>query len=158
MWEELLKAFSLCYLPSMVKFILGPVGGYAAGIHVVTAMVSTFAGMMTVVVAVVYSGNWFRDRVVHRFFPARKRFSERNRRLATIWRKYGLAGVAALTPLVLTPIGGALVAVSFGGPRQKLLFYMLISAAVWSVVLNAAVYFFGRQLPDLQEWLLGLVR
>ncbi len=157
MWEELLKAFSLSYLPSMFKFILGPLGGYAAGVHVVTAMVSTFAGMMTIVVVMVYSGNWFRERVMNRLFPARRRFSERSRRLAMIWRKYGLAGVALLTPLVLTPIGGALVAVSFGGPRQKILLYMTVSAAVWSVVLNAAVYFFGQQLPDIQKWLLGLI-
>lgn len=158
MWEELLKAFSFSYLPSMIKFILGPVGGYAAKLHVITSMVSTVAGMMTVVAVIVYSGNWFRDRVINRVFPNRKRFSERNRNLTRVWKKYGLAGVAILTPLVLTPIGGSLIAVSFGGQREKILLYMFLSATCWSIVFNAAVYFFGQKLPDLLDWLLGLVR
>jgi membrane protein DedA with SNARE-associated domain len=157
MLEEILKAFSLSYLPSMIKFILGPIGGYAAGLNVITAVISTFAGMMTVVSIIVYSGNWFRDRVINRLFPNRKRFSERNRKLTVTWRKYGLAGVAILTPLILTPIGGSILAVGFGGSREKILFYMALSAAFWSVVFNAAVYFFGQKLPDLLDWLLGLV-
>ncbi len=157
MVEEILKAFSFSYLPSMIKFILGPVGGYAAQLHVVTSIISTVAGMMTVVTLIVYSGNWFRDQVINRLFPNRKRFSERNRNLTRIWKKYGLAGVAILTPLLLTPIGGALLAVSFGGQREKIMLYMLLSATFWSVVFNAAVYFFGQKLPDLLDWLLGLV-
>jgi hypothetical protein len=158
MLEEILKAFSLSYLPSMIKFILGPIGGYAAGLNVITAIISTFAGMMTVVTIIVYSGNWFRDRVINRIFPNRKRFSERNRKLALTWRKYGLVGVAILTPLVLTPIGGSIIAISFGGQREKIMLFMALSAAFWSVVFNAAVYFFGQRLPDFLDWLLGLVR
>jgi len=158
MWEELLKAFSFSYLPATVKFVLGPLGGFAAGLHIVTAFVSTIAGMMTTVVIIVYSGNWFRDRVLNRMFPYRKRFSERNRKFVVVWRKYGLTGVAFLTPLLLTPIGGALLAVSFGGSREKIIFQMAVSAVFWSLVFTGAVYFFGQQLPDLVDWFSGLIR
>lgn len=149
MWEEILKAFSLVYLPSMLKFIFGPLGGYAAKLHVVTTIISTVAGTMTVVLAFSFAGDWIRNNIMNRFFPKRKRFSERNRKFVTIWKKYGVAGVAFLTPLILTPIGGTLVAISFGSPREKLILYMFISASAWATIFSLAIYLFGNNVfPD----------
>src|SRR5690606_41420103 len=90
-----------------------------------------------------------RRKVFASYSLKRKKFSERNRNLITVWRKYGLPGVAALTPLLLTPIGGTLLALSFGTPKNKLIFYMFVSASVWSVVFSVIVYFFGNEVfPD----------
>jgi hypothetical protein len=148
MWEEILKAIPV-YLSSMLKFIFGPLGGYAAGLELVTTILATVAGMMTVVLSFAYAGNWLREKVIHRFFGKRKKFSENNRKFVRIWKKYGLVGVAALTPILLTPIGGALLAVSSGSPREKIILFMFISASVWAVVFSVAIYFFGNEiLPD----------
>lgn len=148
MWEEILRAIPV-YFSSMLKFILGPVGGYAAKLNLVTTILTTVAGMMTVVFAFTFFGDWIRHRVIDRLRPKRKRFSERNRKFVTIWKKYGLAGVAALTPIIFTPIGGTILAVSFGSPKDKLIFYMFISASFWSVVFSVLVYVFGNSvLPD----------
>ena len=149
MWEEILKAVTLVYLPSMLKFILGPLGGFAAKLHVVTTIIATVAGTMTVVLAFSFAGDWIRKNVLNRFFPNRKRFSERNRRFVTIWKKYGVAGVAFLTPILLTPIGGTVVAISFGSPRDKLILYMLISSTSWAVIFSLLIYLFGNNaFPD----------
>ena len=149
MWEEILKAFTVVYLPSMLKFIFGPLGGFAAKLHVVTTIIATVAGTMTVVLAFSFAGDWIRNNVLNRFFPNRKRFSDRNRRFVTIWKKYGLAGVAFLTPILLTPIGGTLVAISFGSPRDKLILYMLISATAWAIIFSLLIYLFGNNVfPD----------
>lgn len=148
MWEEILKAIPV-YLSSMLKFILGPVGGYAAGLSMLTTILATVAGMMTVVLGFAFFGDWIRDKVLNRFFKKKHASSERNRKLVTIWRKYGIAGVAALTPIILTPIGGTLLAISFGTPRDKLIIYMFLSAAVWAVLFSGLVYFFGNEvLPE----------
>src|SRR5688572_24017924 len=149
MWEEILKAFSLVYWPSMLKFIFGPIAGYAAKLHVVTTIIGTIAGTMTVVLVLSFAGDWIRNNVINRFFPNRKRFSERNRKFVTIWKKYGVAGVAFLTPLILTPIGGTLLAISFGSPREKLILYMLISASAWASIFSLGIYLFGNNVfPD----------
>ena len=149
MWEEILKGFSLVYIPSMLKFIFGPLAGYAAKLHVVTTIIGTVAGTMTVVLVLSFAGEWIRNNVINRFFPNRKRFSERNRKFVTIWKKYGVAGVAFLTPLILTPIGGTLLAISFGSPREKLILYMLISASGWATIFSLAIYFLGANVfPD----------
>lgn len=148
MWEEILKAIPV-YLSSMLKFILGPVGGYAAGLSMLTTILATVAGMMTVVLGFAFFGDWIREKVLNRFLKKKNASSERNRKLVTIWRKYGIAGVAALTPIVLTPIGGTLLAISFGTPRDKLIIYMFLSAAVWAVLFSGLIYFFGNEvLPE----------
>jgi membrane protein DedA with SNARE-associated domain len=151
MWETILKVATV-YFSSMLKFIFGPLGGYAAGFSLVTTILVTVAGMMTVVLVFTFFGNWIREKIIRRFSKKRNKFSARNRRFVTIWKKYGLIGVAALTPVIFTPIGGTLLAVSSGSPKEKIIFYMFISAAVWSVLLSVALYFFGNEvlkyLPD----------
>lgn len=148
MWEEILKAIPVA-VSSMFKFILGPLGGYAAGLHLVTTIVATVIGMMTSVVAFTFFGNWMRTTILSRFFKSKK-FSGSNRKFIGIWKKYGIAGVAALTPLFLTPIGGTILAVSFGTPRDKLLIAMLISAVAWAIIFSSAIYVFGNNvLPDV---------
>ena len=147
MLEELAKAVPV-YFSSMLKFIFGPLGGYVAGLNIITTILSTVAGTMTVVFGFTFFGDFLRDRVFKRFFRNRKKFSERNRKFIRIWRRYGLVGVAALTPILLTPIGGTLLAVSFGTPRNRLFFAMFVSASIWSVLLSTVIYFFGNILPD----------
>ena len=148
MWEEILKAIPV-YFSSMLKFIFGPLGGFAAGLELVTTILVTVAGMMTVVFSFTYAGTWFREKIIHRFFGKRKRFTQNNRKFARIWKKYGLFGVAALTPVLLTPIGGTLLALSSGSPKEKIIIFMFVSASVWSVVFSVTIYLLGNEfLPD----------
>ncbi|MBN8578117.1 MAG: hypothetical protein KF775_12835 [Cyclobacteriaceae bacterium] len=139
MWEEILKALSV-YFSAMIKFIFGPIGGKAAGLHLITTMVVTVAGMMTMVVAFTYFGDFIRKRILSRFTKPRPdapaTTSKKN-----FFKRFGLAGVAFLTPIILTPIGGTLLAVGLNQKREKILLYMLISAIGWSVILTFAIYF-----------------
>jgi len=129
------------YFSSMLKFIFGPLGGKAAGFPMITTMIITAAGMMTVVLAFTFFGRFIRERIMDRFFKKKEPKEPSKGKLATLARKYGIAGVAFLTPLLLTPIGGSLLAVSISRRRDKILLYMLISACTWSVILTLAVYF-----------------
>jgi hypothetical protein len=145
MWEEILSVIGV-YFAAMLKFIAGPLGGYAAGLTLLTTILTTVASMMTVVVAFSFFGDFLRGKLFNRFFVKRKKFSESNRRRITLWRKYGMPGVAALTPILLTPIGGTLLAISFGTPREKMIVYMFVSASVWSVILSGGIYLFGTEI------------
>ncbi|HEY0740714.1 MAG TPA: hypothetical protein VGD40_04595 [Chryseosolibacter sp.] len=134
----------------MLKFILGPIGGYAAGLNLVTTILTTVFGMMTVVFMFTFFGDWLKANVMNRFRRKDRKVDEKkDTRFANIWKRYGLVGVALLTPIILTPIGGTLLAVSSGSPKDKIIFYMFISAAGWSVLFSMAIYFFGNEiLPD----------
>ena len=144
MWDIILKATGV-YLSAMIKFIFGPFGGFAAGLDLFITIVLTVGSMMTVVVAFALFGDFIRDRLLKRIFNPRK-FVERNRKYDWIWRRYGLFGIALLTPILLTPIGGTLLAISFGVPRNKLILAMFVSAAAWGVILTVTVYFFGNEV------------
>ena len=152
MWQEILRAIPV-YFSSMLKFIFGPLGGYAARLNLVTTILTTVAGMMTVVFLFTFFGEWMREKVFRRKvfsrFKRKKVSLERAQKLERLWKRYGLLGVALLTPIILTPIGGTVLAVSSGSPKDKIIFYMFVSASFWSVVFSMAIYFFGdKVLPD----------
>jgi len=148
MWEEILKATSV-YLSSMIKFFFGPIGGKAAGLHLITTMIVTVAGMMTMVVAFTYFGDFIRKHIIERFRKPKPE-GQNTEKKQSVFKRYGLAGVAFLTPILLTPIGGTLVAISMSKSREKILLYMLISACVWSVIVTCAVYF---GYDAVMEWI-----
>lgn len=142
MWEEIVKAFPI-YLLSTLKVVFGPIMGYVAKLNIFTSMFVTFAGMMTSVTAITFFGNLLRKGFLKRWFE-----KQQAKALTSKWRKYGLVGIAVLTPLLLTPIGGTVLAVAGGYPRTKIIIYMLISGAIYSVLFTWATYYFGQALID----------
>lgn len=148
MWEEILKAIPI-YLLCTVKVVFGPTLGYAAGLSIITTTIITASGMMTSVIAFTYFGEWLRLKLLKKWISTRKKFTPNNRRLVMIWKKFGLAGIAVLTPLGLTPIGGTILAVSLGAPKEKIIFYMLISSIAFAILASATIYIFGDAfLPE----------
>lgn len=133
-------------LASTIKFIGGPLSGVALGLSWLETAVCTIIGMMLSVVAITYAGVAL--QALQRRFRKKppKRFSSRTRLAVRVFRRAGLAGIAFLTPLILTPIGGAALAVSFRISRFQILLYMLVSAVFWAVVQTLALY----QIPGLQ--------
>lgn len=134
------------FLSSMVKFIFGPTAGYALGLHFLATVLLTVGGMMTSVVIFTFFGLEIRRR-----WMKGKEAKPRSAR----WQRYGLPGIAFFTPLVLTPIGGTLLAVSSGSPREKIIFYMFISASFWSLLVTSGIYMIGNHIV---EWLPEFVR
>ncbi len=137
----------------MFKFIAGPLGGYLAGFDYVGTVALTVAGMMSSVFVFTFLGKALKQHVLTRLFRNRRKFSTRNRRFVRIWRKYGTNGVAFLTPVILTPIGGTLLMTSMGTPRSKIMMTMLLSAVFWSMIITAVIYFFGQEVvPIIVNW------
>jgi hypothetical protein len=124
------------FLLSMVKFVAGPTMGPAAGFTLLETMLVTVGGMMSSVVIISIFGKFLREKVFRKVRMNKKLFTKRNRRLVMVWSRYGLFGVAVLTPIFFTPIGGTLFAVAMGTPKKKLYLYMFVSAVVWSLVLT----------------------
>ncbi len=147
--EEIGKAIPVL-IASMIKFIGGPLVGFASQVHFITTVLATVTGMMAMVVLFTFFGDWMRVHIFSRFRKKKpKVFTPSRRKYAGLWKKYGLAGIAFFTPVFLTPIGGTLIAVSSGSPKEKIIFYMFVSAAVWSMVFTGIIYFFGKEfLPQ----------
>lgn len=59
-------------------------------------------------------------------------FTKRNRRLVTLRKKYGLPGIAFLTPVILSiPVGSFLIEKYYGTNKRNFLF-LVLSNVVWS--------------------------
>jgi hypothetical protein len=138
MWEEIVKAITLVLLPSMLKFIFGPFAGKAAGLHFLTTAFATALGMMISVFAFTYFGEFIRTRILRKLVRKKKDVPPLKNK--SFVARFGLAGIAFFTPILLTPIGGTLLAVSFTRQKEKIILFMSISALAWSFIIKAAVY------------------
>jgi len=127
------------FLLSMLKFIFGPTMGTAAGMSLVETVLLTVGGMMASVFIISYFGTTLRAKVFSRISMNKKLFTKRNRNLVKIWNNYGLFGVALLTPIIFTPIGGTLFAVAMGTPRRKIFSYMFFSGMFWAIIITLAI-------------------
>jgi hypothetical protein len=134
-------------LASAIKFFGGPLSGLALGLTWPETALCTTLGMMLSVVVVTYAGAAFQTLLARYRSGKPKLFTSRTRLAVRIWKRAGMAGIAFLTPLLLTPIGGTALAVSFRVNRGQLFGYMLISGIVWAIVQTLLVY----QLPRLKE-------
>jgi len=128
---------------SMLKFVGGPLAGFTLHLTIFETIFFTILGMMISVVIVSTCGLWIRNKLLVQFLKKKPIFSKKNRKIVKVWNKYGITGVAALTPILFTPIGGTAIVVSFGVPLYKIWFYMFVAAFFWGVSITFTLYFFG---------------
>ena len=139
MGERIFKYFTVI-LVSMFKFVIGPFTGIYAGLSIIETALLTSFGMMASVVMFAFGGSVARDWWFTTFRHDRKLFSPRNRKIVRFWIKYGIKGLAFLTPVVFSPIVGTLLAVSFGEDKTKIFRFMFLSSLFWAFVLSSAIF------------------
>ena len=71
-----------------------------------------------------YQGIFLRDYLKEK--SKKRKFSKTIRFTIKTWKRFGILGIAILTPVILSPIGGALLAVSFRVGTKKTMFYMFL--------------------------------
>ena len=133
---EIFKYVSV-FLLSTVKFFGGPLAGVTMGLSFGATMALTITGMMTSVVIFSGIGNYFsRWYVERRRLKQKPIFSKHSRRIVRIWQRFGMRGIAFLTPLILSPIIGTVVATALGASPRKIILNMLWSAVFWGFTMT----------------------
>jgi hypothetical protein len=74
---------------------------------------------------------------VERNHPPIKIFSKSSRRIIKIWQRYGLIGLAALTPVLFSIPIGTFVIMRLEPNRKKILLYLFVSVTCWSLLLTS---------------------
>ena len=128
------------YLSSMVKFFAGPFAGLYAGLRFWETTLFTILGMMTTVLLLTLLGTQIRALWIRLIGRKGKRFTRKNRLVVKVWNKFGLLGLSFITPILLTPIGGALVANMLEKNRKRIVAYMFYSAVFWAVIICGSLY------------------
>lgn len=149
--ESFWKVIQVIFLSS-VKFAAGPPFAYFGGEQALdpgeTFFYCLLGGMLGVLVFTYVSAPILRiEKSIARMIRALKRqnqepiapkkiFNPRNRRIVRIWTRYGLSGIAFLTPVLLSIPIDTLVANHLVHNKRKIIAYMFISMLFWSIVLT----------------------
>jgi hypothetical protein len=97
---------------------------------ILAGLAATLGNLAAVVLVVVLEGR------LRQWIPRYGRFTTQEERLKRVWGRYGLVGVALLSPLITgAPLGTALALV-LGAPVRRLLPWMIVSVVVWGVGLT----------------------
>ena len=135
------------FLLSTVKFLGGPLAGNSMGLGFWPTLLLTVAGMMTSVFIISGVGRrWVRHKQHQRRLRREPMFSKRSRNIIKVFKKFGMGGIAFLTPVLLSPIGGTVIATLLGVPRQRIMLHMLWSAVLWGGILTMASARLGQLL------------
>ncbi|HSY61498.1 MAG TPA: hypothetical protein VK796_06450 [Cytophaga sp.] len=117
------------------KYALGPVMGKIFSLSNVEIIILMIVGMMlTVILLTTLVGDLFYALLKKTLFRNRKTFSPKTRNIVRVWNKRGLIGIAFLTPVLFSPVGGSLIAISFGEDKKKIILYMFLSACFWAPI------------------------
>lgn len=97
-------------------------------------------------------------QVIHNFRARRGRgtkkkkiFTRFNRRVIMIKKRFGLAGIAFITPLFLSTPVGALLAERFFKNKKKIMIYLSAATVFWAFTLYFILYFFSE---SFKGWLI----
>ena len=135
----------------MLKFANGPILGAAESLSIVETATLTFLGSMSIITLIVIIGEPARDWMAERQQrkESYKVFTLKRRKTIKFYKKFNVKGIAFLTPLFLTPIGGAILAVAFGGKKMSILLNMLWANLIWAIILSSVMNLFGDVLKNL---------
>lgn len=67
----------------------------------------------------------------------KKIFTPKTRKLVRIWKKYGLFGIAFITPVIISIPVGTILATRLIPNRKKVLLYLFVSVAIWSLAMTS---------------------
>ncbi len=146
--DKLLSSI-LVFLGSIVKFSMGSLTAIAANLGIGGSLANIIGGIIGIVLFT-YLGGYIQDYLVKKF-PKRfgRRFTSSNRFLVRIKQKFGLGGIAALTPIVLSIPVGILFALALTHDKKKIMISMLLSMFFWATVLFLPYYLFNINVVDI---------
>ncbi len=131
--------YSLDFLPA---FIITTSGGFA-GIFVFTYFSNYIFSHWSRIKFYFRRIYMSKEKALHRMHKTGKRFSRTSRFIVWIKKRFGIAGVAFVTPCIVSIPIGCTAAVGLFRNRKKVLLYTSVSLLFWSLVLNVLAHFFG---------------
>lgn len=117
---------------SILELWAGIPAGFALGLPPWLTGLAAGTGSVLGALLVILLGDRLRNWIL------RKRGKENSEesRMHRIWNRYGVAGLGLLSPLLTGAPLGAALGVAFGAPPRRLLAWMSIGIAAWSVILT----------------------
>jgi len=155
--------FLIVFLVSSTKFLIAPALSFGMGLNFIQTWLSTTAGGIVGVFVFFFLSKWllllysryffyyfhllrtkiygFFNITIPNFIPAR-RFTRRNRMIIKVVKKFGMAGIVILTPVLLSIPLGTFIATRYFSANRFLLVYLSASVLFWSLFMSSAISLF----------------
>lgn len=146
--EKIISAIVI-FFSSIIKFGMGTIAIISADLGLGASLANIIGGIIGIVLFT-YLGNFIQDYVVKKF-PRTfgRRFTRSNRFLVRVKQRFGLGGIAALTPVVLSIPVGVMFALALTHDKKKILFTMLMSLFFWATLFFVPYFLFNVNLVDM---------
>ncbi|MGO4350213.1 small multi-drug export protein [Paenibacillus sp. MCAF9] len=136
--------FLLAAAPWLDVFLVVPLG-IVAGLSPVAVAIIGFAGnfLLVLLLGLFFKqfSKWNTNRKLKKGITT---ISKKETRARRIWERYGLPGLALLAPLIVGTDIAALLALSLGSSRKRVIQWMAVSLAVWTIIMAlGSVYGFS---------------
>ena len=140
----------LVLLGSTFKFSMGSLTAIFYNLGLAGSLANIIGGTIGIVIFT-YLGDFIQSYFIKHFpnYFGRK-FTRSNRFLVRVKQKFGLGGIAAFTPIILSIPVGVLFALALTNDKKKIMFSMMVSMLFWATVLFLPYYLFNI---NIFEWL-----
>jgi Ca2+/H+ antiporter, TMEM165/GDT1 family len=119
--------------------------GILMGLNPVSVAVLGFLGNWITVILVILLfdrwNQWRQRRRSPRADGSGEESSKRRKRARRLWERYGLPGLAFLSPLVTGTHIAAAVAMAFRAPKRSVTFWMSASLLLWTTILAIGAHY-----------------
>lgn len=147
--EKILQILLVVIL-SATKFLTAPITSLNIGFGYLETLIITSVGGLIGVTFFFYLSSAIMALIARmsekktqkKATKPKRKFTWKNKLIVHVKREYGLIGLAALTPTILSiPVGTFLAARYFRDPRMVIT-YLSASVIVWSVIVSSVVIIF----------------
>ncbi len=137
------------FLGSLLKFSMGTIAAITADLGFEGSLANVIGGIIGIVLFT-YLGSMMQDWVVKKF-PKRfgRKFTSTNRMLVRVKRRFGLGGIAVLTPIALSIPVGVIFALTMTHDKKKIMIAMIMSLLFWATILFLPYFLFDINVIDL---------
>lgn len=147
--EKILQILLVVIL-SATKFLSAPITSLNIGFgYLETLLITTLGGLLGVVfffylssVIMLLMSKLSSSSNQKKPKKPKKKFTWKNKLIIHIKREYGLIGLAAITPILLSIPLGTFLAARFFSDQKKVIGYLSASVIVWSVIVSSVVIIF----------------
>ena len=124
-WLGVMAAGAIPFIESYLGSAIGIIAGVPAPVAIAAAII----GNVTTMVLLVAAAHAVRGQTS----PQQKQRSPRRQRLRRAFDKYGVAGVSLLGQTILPSQITSAAMVSFGAPKNTVIFWQTISIILWGI-------------------------
>jgi hypothetical protein len=151
MSEYILKVIAVVFW-SAIKYIVGFFMALGMGFNFIETLIYNVGGGMLGVVVYLYLWDFiFQLRM--KYFPPKPitgiKMSKWRRFLIKVIKKYELMGIVILTPIILTPPIGTIIAITLEKNKWKIKRMMFLSFLGWTLFLYGIYALFGVRLDEV---------